>query len=73
MYYVFTVLPGWILPQFADRTPTPHLLEGKTISRSPASFCPFPLQPPLVSKLPEHAAESHQRAFSDHLLSGDSS
>lgn len=38
MYYVFTILPSWILPQFADRTPTLHLLEGKTISRSPASL-----------------------------------
>lgn len=72
MYYVFTQLPGWILPQFADRIPTPHFLEGKTISRSPASLPPFPQLPP-VSKLPEHAMGSHQRAFSDHLLSRDSS
>lgn len=63
MHYGFIWLSSWILPQSADRTPTPHLLEEKTISRSPTSHP----QPP-ISKLPEHATERHQAALSDHLL-----
>lgn len=57
----------WLDPQSADRTLMPHLLEEKTISRSATSY----LQPPPLSKLPEHAIENHQGALLDHLLVRD--